>query len=241
MKHDGQVIFQHRDEFGLIEVVENATTRKLFFDSAVEQSCLYINAPMQLNFEYQEKIIERLLHHHEQVKAQQTYRVLMLGMGGGSIVHQLFHLHLDMQMSVVELRQAVIDCAYDYFQLPDEPEIEVIHADALQFIAENDYPYDAIIVDIFDADGVAAGLSESSFQQNLWHNLKPHGLLLFNLWFAWNKKSSSGKPLPTAESQTVLDYWQKYCRANGLTHLNRYNIRSSQNLILEVCKAAPRN
>lgn len=240
MKYDGMTIHSVRDEFGLIEVVQNRSTRKLYFDSPIEQSCLYLNAPMTLNFEYQEKIVERVLAFANQHKKDQNLRILMLGMGGGSMAQHLFHTLPNIQMTVVELRQAVIDCAYNYFQLPNEPEIDVVCQDAIAFIkenaAENAQCYDIIIVDIFDAQGLPSELCDRQFQENLWQNTNLPGLVIFNLWYQWNFTHSNGKPVPTEESQQVIHFWQNLTNENTDCTLNRYNIQSSQNLIVEISK-----
>jgi len=236
MKYDGVTIHSVRDEFGLIEVVENRITRKLYFDSPIEQSCIFKNAPMTLNFEYQEKIIERIHAFALSKKTNQPIRALMLGLGGGTMAQHLFHTLPNLQITVVELRQAVIDCAYQYFQLPDEPEIEAVQADALEFIKENEHLYDVIIVDIFDAQGMPSALSDIQFQNNLWQSLNSPGLLIFNLWYQWDAKQANGKPVPTEETQQVLEFWQTLSNENTDCILNRYNIQSSQNLIIEALK-----
>jgi len=236
MKYDGVTIHSIRDEYGLIEVVENRITRKLYFDSPIEQSCIYMNAPMTLNFEYQEKIIERVHAFALSKKANKPIRALMLGLGGGTMAQHLFHTLPNLQITVVELRQAVIDCAYQFFQLPDEPEIETVQADAIEFIAENAHLYDVIIVDIFDAQGMPSALSDISFQDNLWQTLNSPGLLIFNLWYQWDSKQANGSPVPTEETQQVLEFWQTLSNENTDCILNRYNIQSSQNLIIEALK-----
>ena len=236
MKYDGVTIHSLRDEFGLIEVVENRITRKLFFDSPVEQSCIYLNAPMTLNFEYQEKIIACVHDFALTQKANKPIRALMLGLGGGTMAQHLFHTLPNLQLTVVELRQTVIDCAYQFFQLPNEPEIEAVQADALEFIAENEHLYDVIIVDIFDAQGMPSALSDIHFQDNLWQTLNSPGLLISNLWYQWNAKQTNGTPVPTEETQQVLQFWQTLSNENTDCILNRYNIQSSQNLIIEALK-----
>lgn len=236
MKYDGNVIHSVRDQYGLIEVVENHVTRKLYFDSPVEQSCLYLNAPMTLNFEYQEKIIERVQSFSQQHKPHKPLRVLMLGMGGGSMAHHLFHLLPNLQMTVVELRQAVIDCAFDYFQLPNEPEIEVVQQNALTFMAENQYEYDIILVDIFDAQGLPSEMGHDSFQQSIWQSLKSPGLVIYNLWFQWDQTHRNTKPVETQETQNIMQHWHTMAIENTGCSVNRYNIKSSQNLIAEVHK-----
>lgn len=221
-------IHSARDQFGLIEVVDNRVTRKLYFDSPIEQSCLFLNAPMTLNFEYQEKMIDQLLTLAATRNSNQDFRVLMLGMGGGTMAHHLFHSLPNLQMTVVELRQIVIDAAYRFFQLPNEPEIDVIEDNALTFMAENQHKYDAILIDIFDADGLSCELSRAEFQDDLWQSLNPAGLLIFNLW---NEESATGDGKPTPETAKVLEYWRQTHPQNAQ---NQYNVRTSSNVILTV-------
>ncbi|MDG6773712.1 fused MFS/spermidine synthase [Thiomicrorhabdus sp. ZW0627] len=235
--YNGFTIFSTEDEFGTIKVVENRSTRKLYFDSPVEQSCFFLNAPMTLNFEYQQKIIDLLLKFAEKPPfndPEKPFRVLMLGLGGGSMAHHLYHTLPNLQMTVVELRQAVIDCAYRFFQLPDEPEIETVQGDALEFVAENDYGFDAVIVDLFDSHGIPAEFSEEDFQKNLLKQLNPTGLLIFNLWNKQSENATQKKPAPTKESGQVLNHWQNLVSSNKGLSQNRYNINSSDNLILAV-------
>lgn len=237
MKYDGEIIHSQRDEYGLIEVVENQVTRKLYFDSPVEQSCFFINAPMTLNFEYQEKIIDCIQRHASKQPKHSTLRVLMLGVGGGSMAHHLFHNYPNLQMTVVELRQAVIDCAYDYFQLPDEPEVEVLQEDAMTFVAQHQHSFDVIIVDIFDAQGLPSAMSDDQFQEHLWRLTANQGLLIFNLWYQWETTPSKTPPKPTEETHKINHYWQTFLNQYSQSQFNRYNIQSSQNLVLEILKS----
>ncbi|WP_373017678.1 spermidine synthase [Thiomicrorhabdus sp.] len=235
--YNGFTIFSTEDEFGSIKVVENRSTRKLYFDSPVEQSCFYLNAPMTLNFEYQQKIIDLILKFADTPPfnhSERPFRVLMLGLGGGSMAHHLYHTLPNLQMTVVEIRQAVIDCAYRFFQLPDEPEIETLQGDALEFVAENDFAYDAVIVDLFDSHGIPVEFSEIDFQQNLLKQISSPGLLIFNLWNKQNENGAQSKPSPTKESGQVLNHWQNIVAEHKGLRQNRYNINSSDNLILAV-------
>ncbi|MDX1347704.1 MAG: hypothetical protein R3189_05590 [Thiomicrorhabdus chilensis] len=234
--YNGFTIFSAEDEFGPIKVVENRTTRKLYFDSPVEQSCFYLKAPMTLNFEYQQKIIDLLLKFSERCSSKDShpdFRVLMLGLGGGSMAHHLYHTLPNLQMTVVELRQTVIDCAYRFFQLPNVAEIETLQEDALEFVADNDFAYDAVIVDLFDSHGIPADFSAKTFQLNLLSQLNTPGLLIFNLWNQMRHHAS--EPLkPTKASGQILNHWQNLVANHKTLRQTRYNIESSDNLILAV-------
>lgn len=235
--YNGFTIFSTEDDFGPIKVVENRTTRKLYFDSPVEQSCFYLNAPMTLNFEYQQKIIDLLLTLAAKPpfsEPQRPFRVLMLGLGGGSMAHHLYHTLPNLQMTVVELRQAVIDCAYRFFQLPDVPEIETLQADALAFVAENRFAYDAVIVDLFDSQGIPTEFAHRDFQQDLLAQLHAPGLLVFNLWNKLNDTQPQAKPVPTQASGQILNHWQNIVAQHKGLRQTRYHIPSSDNLLLAV-------
>ena len=223
-KHGGDLIHCQRDQYGLLEVVDTPQMRSLYFDSPVEQSRLYFSAPMSLSFEYQE-VIESIILERQQQKA--VHRVLMLGMGGGSIASHLNVSQPDIQIHIVELRQAVIDIAYDYFHLPEEPEIEVMHEDALIYIEDAISSYDIIIVDVFDDQGLPEAFTRGEFQQNLLKNLKPSGLVLFNLW---GHQDSHTKQ----QTEKIIHYWQNLQVKQSKIAINTYPIQSSENIILSI-------
>ena len=226
-KHGGDLIHCQRDQFGLLQVVDTESMRSLYFDSPVEQSRLYFHAPMSLSFEYQQVIETQILQRHQQKPVQ---RVLMLGMGGGSIASHLNALQPDIQIHIVELRQAVIDIAYDYFHLPEEPEIEVMQEDALIYIEEALSEYDVIIVDVFDDSGLPGPFTANAFQQNLLKNLKPAGLVLFNLWAHQDTHTKQ-------QTEQIIEYWQKQQQNQTIPskmQLNTYPIQSSENIILSI-------
>ena len=226
-KYGGDLIHCQRDEFGLLQVVDTPQMRSLYFDSPVEQSRLYFSAPMSLSFEYQE-VIESIILERQQQKA--VHRVLMLGMGGGSIASHLNVSQPDIQIHIVELRQAVIDIAYDYFHLPEEPEIEVMQEDALIYIEEALSQYDVIIVDVFDDSGVPESFTAEEFQHNLLNNLKPNGLVLFNLWAHQDAHTKQ-------QTDQIINHWQKQqknqCHSSNMV-IKTYPIQSSENIILSI-------
>lgn len=237
MQQDEQLIYSTTDQFGGLRVVEDQQTRKLYFDSNIEQGCLYLQAPMKLAYEYQHILVNQILKHAAHNKTSTSpYRVLMLGLGSGSIAQHLYNSLPNLQMTVIEIRQIVIDCAYRFFHLPEVPEIDVLQVDALMFIKTPMTEYDAIIVDIFDSQGMIPELSAPPFQSDLWKNMKPESALFYHLWYQWNDSPESEALIPTKTTEAVLNYWQKRLIANTSLKLNRYNIRSSQNLVLEITK-----
>jgi len=220
-------IHQQYDALGVIKVVETATARSLYFDNhTVEQSRLTFDAPMQLPFEYQQVIEARILAHHSSHPVQ---RILMLGMGGGSIARQFHTLLPKASIHIVELRQAVIDVAYDYFDLPNVPEIESIQEDALTFIRDAPSQYEVIIVDIFDDAGLPEPFSSTEFQADLLKNTLPPSLILFNLW-------DNQSAIAHSQTQKVLKTWRSYANTHKNIMVKSYPIPSTENIILSIQK-----
>ena len=236
-----EIVFAAEDEFGKVIVIEDQSCRKLIFDSEVEQGCLFLNAPMQIAFEYQTVILQQVEQWHHQNNRNRPFKVLMLGLGSGSLTQHLLNC-FDINLTVIELRQKVIDCAYEFFALPDTPDIDVLQADAIDFCEQQLYPYDVIIVDIFDANGEASQLNEAAFLNNLWRLTQQNGLLIFNLWHEWQGHPSDHPAQASRASQKVVDFWQNFSKQlaaneNQQCQLNRYNIVSSQNLVLTLRKS----
>ena len=229
MSHDVELIYQAQDQYGTLQVIEHAGYRKLFFDSPIEQGCQAVDAPLSLVFDYQQVLLECLVK--QDFHTQSTPRILMLGLGTGSIATQLLQCIPQLQMTVVELRQIVIDCAYQCFALPDIPELEVLQADALEFVIDNLHPYDAIIVDVFDDSGLPNAFSQQNFHSALWRNCKGGGQILLHLWHEWEAAEVNR---PTKETDRILQFWQDFSRQHGTCELKRYNIESSRSLVLQV-------
>lgn len=240
---DTTTLFSAEDEFGWVRVVEEQQCRKLYFDSEVEQGCLLLQAPLTPAYEYQSKILEII--QQWQTNNKKDPRILMLGLGAGTLAHQLMY-QTQSSITVVELRELVIECAHEYFQLPISPDIEIIAEDAIEFCQDFPSPFDVVIVDIFDDQGEANQLNQSSFLESLYKLTNANGLLLFNLWQKWQELkqqpkqqsiSSNHEATATIQSQAIIDYWHNF-NHNQRVSMNRYNIASSQNLVLCITKPA---
>lgn len=220
-RYGSELIFCERDEWGLIEVVENTEMRALHFGSPVEQSAYYFHAPFTFAHEYQEVLFDQILNWAEDYPVGE---LLLLGLGGGSLVSQLHPCFPDTKMTAVELRQTVIDVAYQFFHLPQSPLIQCVAEDANLFVIQAKQRYDVIIVDLYDEHGMPPDFTTEAFQRALQKLFaQPHSLLLINLWQTTPKAC-----LP------VLHYWEDWVQQMPNAQLKTHAIASSQNLILEV-------
>lgn len=231
-KYGGTVLHCERDAYGLIEVVDTQHMRGLFFGPGAEQSRLYFNAPMTLALEYQEVIEQQVLNFCDQHSVK---RLLMLGLGGGTLLTHLNRLLPNITLDVVELRQAVIDVAYRYFYLPDVPEITPICTDASAFMAqastEGAPGYDVLVIDLFDDQGMPDAFAQFEFQQHCLQRVNTPGLVIFNVW-------NNPEPHIKAQTEQLIGHWQRLQTEHLTTHprasftVERYQIHSSENIIL---------
>lgn len=216
----GKIIYSARDDLGLIQVVETADTRSLYFDSLVEQSRLYLHAPCTLAFEYQAHLLEAILTITEKIPVE---RILMLGVGGGCLATQVHTLLPRCLQVLVEQRAAVIDIAHQYFYLPQNDVISTLEADAGIFVEEwdsqPDTAFDIIVVDLYDSDSMPDQFTQARFLGQLVRLLSLQGSLLFNLWVSSPEKT-----------QRVIEFWKNL---PGVT-LNAQTMQATGNVILNV-------
>ncbi len=177
----GTVLSRRRDEYGDIIVAEEGGKRSLYFGDGVLQSAIRTDRPEVLLEDYNEAMMSALLFNSD------PQSVLLIGLGGCSLVHFLAKAVPDCVLDVVEIRREVISLSRDFFLLPlESPNVRVVHAAGADFIENRDAAtsekYDFIIVDAFDEKGPAASLAEKNFLSSCRMHLKENGVFSINLW-----------------------------------------------------------
>jgi len=95
-------------------------------------------------------------------------KVLLLGLGAGSVVDLLVNKHaLKCEIIGVELDPTVIDFAKKYFEIDKYKSLKIIQADAYEFVQNCDEKFDLIVVDLFVGDTVPEVFTSNSFIMNL--------------------------------------------------------------------------
>ncbi len=95
-------------------------------------------------------------------------KVLLLGLGAGSVVDLLVNKHgLKCAITGVELDGNVIDFAKKYFDIEKYKSLQIVQADAFEFVQQCNEKFDLIVVDLFVGDTVPADFSSEEFISNL--------------------------------------------------------------------------
>lgn len=116
------------------------------------------------------------------VEPRQANHMLLLGLGGGSVVATLRNeLHYEGHITALELDPVVIELAATEFGIHPDARLEIVCADAFDWIrTAPDARFGLIIVDLFVDLHLPAGLQTASFWQNVRRVLQPGGYVLFN-------------------------------------------------------------
>ena len=174
---EGRVVHSCADDYGPIEVVDEATVRSLHFGSAARQSTMFHHDYAALALVYTRCMMTCLLFSAEPKSA------MLLGLGGGSIPKFLRRHFPKVQLEVVEMRSMVVDLARQYFHLADHPRTDIRLKRAEQFLAEpGSTAYDLALIDIHDAEGMAKAVGEAGFFDACKKRLRGRGILVINLF-----------------------------------------------------------
>lgn len=175
--YSGDLLHVSRDEYGSIEVVEQDGVRALHFGTHSRQSAMNLADPDKLELSYTRAMLAALLFHDS------PRRMLLVGLGGGSLAKFTWQQFPQSRITVVEKRAAVAQIAYDWFSLPKDRRLQVHIADGLDFVrsAEPD-SFDLILVDAYHGHGMAAEIAQQVFYQRCAVLLANGGVVSTNLW-----------------------------------------------------------
>jgi spermidine synthase len=182
----GELEYEGRSNYSHIVVRRQGPIRSMLFvrDTGEEvlESQIDLRQPQVLQFEYLRHMFASYLFRDKQQD------VLLVGLGGGGMIHFLRHIDPQVHIDAVEIDPEVVQLADRFFNVRTEGNVNVVTADGLKFIAEAKKPYDVIYMDAFlkpsantDGTGAPLALRTRQFYQQLQSKLKPNGVVVFNL------------------------------------------------------------
>jgi spermidine synthase len=108
-------------------------------------------------------------------------RILMIGLGGGSISTYLGRHIPDVAIDTVEIDPGVITAAKKYFGIRESERVRYLAGDGRVFLNRNKQPYDLIILDAFHGGYIPFHLLTREFFGLVKRNLTPDGAVATNL------------------------------------------------------------
>jgi spermidine synthase len=162
---------------GAVYVTEKSGVRSLHIGSDTIQSSMRLARPNDLELAYTRSMMGFLLF------TPLARRMLLVGLGGGSLVKFIYHRMPEAASEVLEINPDVVAIARRYFQLPAADErLEIRVCDGGEFMARAGPAYDAMLVDGYDGDRLVEALSSRAFFASCLKRLAPGGVAAVNLW-----------------------------------------------------------
>ncbi len=156
-------------------IIDYGMTRSLFFTADAVQSSMRLDDPNVLVARYTRKMMAFLLF------IPTPRHVLMIGLGGGSMAKFCYRHLPRTRISVVEVNPDVIALRKEFAIPDDDQRLEIVNEDGAAFLAKGRVRPDIILVDAFDAMGIAPSLLSSNFYRRASQCMTPDGVLVMNL------------------------------------------------------------
>jgi len=170
-----KVLFEKDSFYHHIRVTDKGDVRELHFDNS-NQSAIFKSNPLLSPYPYAEFL------NLGQVFVPQARDILVIGLGGGVVPHQLL-VHLpDARIDCAEIDPEVVDVARRFFYFPvAHPRVRVAVEDGRRFLARSGRHYDVIIIDAFYKDSVPFHLVTEEFYALCRDKLNANGVIVLNV------------------------------------------------------------
>ncbi len=195
-----------------IYVIENDDLRCLTFRKSIyqdRQTCVSLDDPDELVFPYTRMMLGVLSMNPN------PERILIVGLGGGTLPMDLQEILPRAHIDVVEIDEAVVKVARDYFDYQEDGRLRTFAMDGRVFVKRallDGNKYDLIMLDAFEDEYIPEHLLTVEFLNEVKDLLSPSGIVASNTF------SSSG--LYPHESATYEEAFGTF-----------YNLRSTNRVI----------
>lgn len=175
-------IWVQRSMYRNIIVLDGPTHRCLTFGRrSARQSCVKKDAPAtNLVFGYTQRMFDALQY------VPNVKRVLVVGIGGGSIPMAIREKYPDVMVDAVELDQEVINVAERFFNFnPNNELLRVFAEDGRVHIRRairEGVKFDVVMLDAFDKDYIPEHMATAEFLMQVKSALTPNGILMSNTY-----------------------------------------------------------
>ena len=135
-------------------------------------------------------------------------RILVLGVGGGTVFGLLKRFFPQAAMTGVDIDPTILDIAEKYFGLADMQGLTLIHDDAQGFVHKTREHYDLVIVDLFFGREIPEFVTKDIFLTDLKRLTSPGGRIVINFLreLEYQDKSDTFMQLLSKKFARVADF-----------------------------------
>jgi spermidine synthase len=172
------VLYEQASPYNTIIVMEDAWgLRTLLFEpDGARQSVVKVGDPDHIELAYVRTALTSL------ALMDDPGRVLIIGLGGGTIPMFLRRHYPELTIDVVDIDPDVVRVAREYFGFREDDRMRAHVADGRKFIEDCAEPYDLIMLDAFGSDSIPRHLTTREFLEATRRALAPGGVVMGNIW-----------------------------------------------------------
>ncbi len=169
-----RVLYEKDSVYHQISVMEDGLNRYLRFNRSF-QGGMVLRDPFESPFLYTS--YSHLAHvFHPAIR-----RVLLIGLGAGSIPKRFTRDYADVSVDSIELDPAVVDVAKRFFEVKEDGRHRIVVQDGRVFVRRTEAKYDLIILDAYFAEGIPFHLATREFLETVRGRLAPGGIVVSNI------------------------------------------------------------
>ena len=174
ISHNGKLIYEKETLFSHLDIVEYGSNISMYLDG-MRHSSMNVNDPLDLVIDYTEYFHLGMLFNPS------ATNVLFVGGGGFTGPKNFLALYPDTKIDVIEIDPDVINAAKTFFNLKEDPRLQIFIDDARKHLYTFDKKYDLIILDAYSANYVPYHLLTHEFYQIMEQRLEPEGVVVSNI------------------------------------------------------------
>ena len=182
---EGEIVFSAVTGWGKVLVRQQGDIRRLLFvenGKETEESRMSVRAPHRPLLDYVRQMLAATAVWQSQ-EGLAPERILVVGLGGGSLSTALAHHYPEATITSVELEPVVVEAARRQFFYRESDKVETVVDDTRHFLETSPGQYDLIYLDAFAGLEVPAPLRTLEFAQLLEAHLSPQGAVIANVHF----------------------------------------------------------
>lgn len=176
--HTPKIIDQEMSLYRNIVVSDGDGYRCMTFGRfSGRQSCLHLSDPQEMVLRYSQGLMSVLYVQ------PQPRRILVIGLGAGTLPMAFRRLYPDAQIDAVDLDPSVVKIARQYFGFTTDDHLHVYVDDGRMFVRRQGRAgvhYDVVVVDAFDKDYIPEHMLTVEFLEQVKAIMAPRGVLAAN-------------------------------------------------------------
>ena len=169
------VLYAKDSIYQVLSVEQVGSVRRLY-GGRMSFSALDLEQPYRHVLEYTGMMILGMAY------VERPQKILMIGLGAGTVATYLRKYYPDLRMTLVELDPDVVMCARKFFNFQADAGMRVEVQDGRWFLMRDTTTYDVIFLDAYHGDYIPFHLLTKEFLQLVKQHLTPRGVVVANTW-----------------------------------------------------------